>query len=79
MDDKTQSNLTFQFKKHFKEQTPNPRGEDGTKLDHTMLNSKSHKNLATIGRVEVSERKDTTQDAMSNNAHRLESGESDQD
>ena len=79
VDEKTLTNLTFQFKKHSKELTPNPRGEDGAKLDHTILNSKPHKNLATIGHVEVSERKDTTQDAMSNNAHRQESGKSDQD
>ena len=79
INDKTQSNLTFQFKKHSKELTPNPLRKDGAKLDHAILNSKLHKNLATIGRVEVSERKDTTQDAMSNNAHRQESRKSDQD
>ena len=77
VDDQTQSNPTFQ--KHSKELTPNPREEDGAYLDHTGLNSESHKNLATIGRVKVSERKNTTKDAMSNNAHKQESGESDQD
>ena len=67
VDDKTQPNLTFQFKKHSKELTPIPREEDGAKLDHTILNSKSHSNLATIGRIKVSKRRDTTKDAMSNN------------
>ena len=61
VDDQTQSNPTFQM--HSKELTPNPRKEDGKYLDHTGLNSETHKNLATIGYVKVSERKDTTQDA----------------
>ena len=79
VNDKTQPNLTFQFKKHSKELTPNPREEDGAYLDHTGLNSESHKNLATTGRIEVSERKNATKDAIRNDAHKQESGESDQE
>ena len=71
--------MTFQFKKHSRELTPNPRGEDGAKSNHTILNPKSHKNLATIGRIEVSEREDTNNDAMGNNAHKQESDKSNQD
>ena len=68
MDDKIQSNLTSLFKQHFKELTPNPKIVDDTESDHTMLKSKTYKNLASVGRVAVSEGKDTTQEknAMSN-------------
>ena len=79
VDDKTQSNLTFQFKKHSRELTPNPRGEDGANLNHTILNPKSHKNLATIGRVKASERTNTNKDAIGNNAHKQEIYKSNQD
>ena len=76
VDDNTQSNLTFQFKKHSKELTPNPRGEDAAKLNHTILNPKSHKTLATIGRIKASERTDTNKDAIGSNAHKQESDKS---
>ena len=75
MDDQTQSNPTFQM--HSKELTPNPREEDGAYSDHTGLNSETHKNLATTEHIKVSERKNATKDAISNNAQ--ESDESNQD
>ena len=68
LDDKIQSNLTSLFKQHFKELTPNPKIVDDIESDHTMFKSKPYKNLASVGRVTVSEGKDTTQEknAMSN-------------
>ena len=75
VDDQTQSNPTFQ--KHSKELTPNPIEEDGAYSDHTGLNSETHKNLATTEHIKVSERKNATKDAISNNAQ--ESDESNQD
>ena len=68
LDDKIQSNLMSLFKQHFKELTPNAKIVDDIESDHTMFKSKPYKNLASVGRVTVSEGKDTTQEknAMSN-------------
>ena len=78
VDDKTQSNPTFQLK-NYKELTQDLMGENGQELDHTILNPKSHKNLATIGRMESSERASTNQDAIGTNAHKQESERSNHD
>ena len=68
LDDKIQSYLTSLFKLHFKELTPKPKIVDDIESDHTMFKLKPYKNIASVGRVAVSEGKDTTQEknAMSN-------------
>ena len=60
LDDKIQSNLMSLFKQHFQELTPHPKIVDDKESDHTIFNSKSYKNLISIGHVTPNEEKDTT-------------------
>ena len=69
VDDKTQSNPTFQLK-NYRELTQDLMGENGQELDHTILNPKLQKNLATIGHIKSSESVCTNQDAIGTNAHK---------
>ena len=55
--DKIQTNMASMFKQHFKELTTNPEAEDDTDSIHTM----PYKNFASIGHVEISERKENIQ------------------
>ena len=55
--DKIQTNMASMFKQHFKELTPDPEAEDDTDSIHIT----PYKNLASIGHVKISGRKQNIQ------------------
>ena len=78
VDNKTHPNTTCQLK-DYRELTQDLLGENNQELNHTILNPKLHKNLATMGRIEASESENTNQDTIGDNAHKIERDRNNQD